>query len=326
MRILLDARTFNDEFVPETIPFREQYEEDILDCIGPMKQNMPARNVYVFGPPGSGKTTVVKSILQNQFKGQSVYINCWNSSFTNHRIMAEILKHLGQVVHGKESTSNLIERFEMLDRRIVVCLDEFESLRDKSILHLFVRRSCPLVLIGNNPFSPFCLDAKTRSIFFVKEVEFDPYEPGEIRDILFHRIETGLNKQSVTDDLVDEIARSSSGDARTAFQILKEAALEAETKEHPVITIDHIRAATKCARKYRLSYLLGKLNPHQKLIYEILKESKSMDSGSLFNEYRKLVKETVTDRSYRNYMQKLVELGLVRESSSGRWKKYDVVT
>lgn len=286
---------------------------------------MPGRNVYVYGPPGSGKSTVVKSILQSHFKGQSVYVNCWNSSFTKHRVIAEVLKQLGQVIHGKESTSNLIERFEMLDKRVVVVLDEFESLRDKSILYLFVRKSCPLVLIGNNPFSPFCLDARTRSTLFVKEVEFDPYESDEIRDILHHRVEAGINKQSVTDDLVEEIARSSSGDVRTAFQILKEAAIEAETKDHQMITIDHIRAATKCARKYRLSYLLGKLNGHQKIIYEILKESKSMESGVLFNEYRKLVKETVTDRSYRNYVRKLVELGLVKESSSGRWKKYEII-
>jgi len=284
--------------------------DEILDCLHPIKRGMSARNVYVFGPPGSGKTTSVKSILKNHFGGQSVYINCWNSSFTQHRIMAETLKQLGQVVHGKESTSDLIERFERLEKRVIVCLDEFDGLKDKSILYLFVRRSCPLVLISSNPFSPVGLDARTRSGLFVQEIEFVPYNPVEISDILHHRIETALNKHSITDDLVAEIANSSSGDVRTALQILKQAAIEAETKGHPMITIDHIKSASRCARKYRLSYLLGKLNSHQKLIYEILKESRSMDSGTLFNEYRKLVKETVTDRSYRNYMQRLVSLVL----------------
>lgn len=37
-----------------------------------------------------------------------------------------------------------------------------------------------------------------------------------------------------------------------------------------------------------------------------------MDSGKLFNEYRKTVNETVTYRSYRNYMTRMVEFGLVR--------------
>jgi len=47
--------------------------------------------------------------------------------------------------------------------------------------------------------------------------------------------------------------------------------------------------------------------------------------GKLLEEYCKLSKEIITDRSYRNYMQRMEELGLVRESGSGRWKKYEII-
>ena len=50
-----------------------------------------------------------------------------------------------------------------------------------------------------------------------------------------------------------------------------------------------------------------------------------MNSGKLFDEYKKASKENIVDRSYRNYMQKMEELGLVRESGSGRWKKYEII-
>jgi hypothetical protein len=50
-----------------------------------------------------------------------------------------------------------------------------------------------------------------------------------------------------------------------------------------------------------------------------------MSSGNLFEEYRKKSKENIVDRSYRNYMDRMVELGLVREQGSGRWRKYEVV-
>jgi Cdc6-like AAA superfamily ATPase len=50
-----------------------------------------------------------------------------------------------------------------------------------------------------------------------------------------------------------------------------------------------------------------------------------MNSGELFEKYQKASKQTVVDRSYRNYMQKMEELGLVKESNSGRWKRYMVV-
>ena len=38
-----------------------------------------------------------------------------------------------------------------------------------------------------------------------------------------------------------------------------------------------------------------------------------MNSGELFEKYRKASKQTVVDRSYRNYMQKMEDLRLVRE-------------
>jgi len=42
-----------------------------------------------------------------------------------------------------------------------------------------------------------------------------------------------------------------------------------------------------------------------------------MSSGDLFYKYRKTSKENIIDRSYRNYMQRMEELGLVREIGSG---------
>lgn len=100
---------------------------------------------------------------------------------------------------------------------------------------------------------------------------------------------------------------------------------DAESRDLETITMEDLKSATKCARKYRLSYLLGKLNDHQRMIYEILRKCKTMNSGELFEKYQRASRQTVVDRSYRNYMQKMEELGLVRESGSGRWKRYAIV-
>jgi hypothetical protein len=45
----------------------------------------------------------------------------------------------------------------------------------------------------------------------------------------------------------------------------------------------------------------------------------------LFEKYRKSADQTIVQRSYRNYMQKMEELGLVREHGAGRWKRYEIV-
>lgn len=89
----------------------------------------------------------------------------------------------------------------------------------------------------------------------------------EITHILKDRINLGLNPDLITDEIVSEIANLCNGDARAGIQILKNAAIDAESKGHGSITMDHIKAASGFARKYRRSYLLGKLNDHQKTIY-----------------------------------------------------------
>lgn len=121
------------------------------------------------------------------------------------------------------------------------------------------------------------------------------------------------------------VANMSNGDARIGLQILKLAAREAESKGLKVLSIEEIKKASRCVRKYKLSYLVAKLNEHQRVIYQILKANKSMESGRLYDEYYKIAEEPVVDRVHRNHMERMEELGLVKSKGLGRWKKYDLI-
>lgn len=321
--IILDEGPLNETFLPEKTLHRENHVEEIVNCLEPIKHGMPAKSLYIHGTTGVGKSTVVRSILQRNFPDHSAFVNCWNNK-TTHKIIKQVLKSTGAMVHGKESTSDLIERFESAKKKIIICLDEADHLKDKDILYTFARNSCPVILISNYPYSPAQIDSRIRSCLHLHEIEFRPYKSDEIVSILKSRIEESLNPQSITKDLIAEIANACSGDARAGIQILKNAAIDAESKGHESITSDHVKSAAGCTRKYRLSYLLGKLNDHQRTVYGILRQNRIMDSGSLFNEYKKVTGSTVTDRCYRNYMIRMVELGLVREIGSSRWKKYEI--
>ncbi|MGQ9758994.1 MAG: hypothetical protein ACUVQ5_00245 [Candidatus Methanomethylicaceae archaeon] len=70
---------------------------------------------------------------------------------------------------------------------------------------------------------------------------------------------------------------------------------------------------------------MKKLNEHQRFIYEILERKVKAPSGELYKEYCKLVSEPVVDRAYRNYMKRMVELGLVKVEGKERWKSYEIV-
>ena len=320
--ILIDESLFDEEFIPERLVSREAHVKSIVSSLKSANCGR-SKNLFIHGPPGVGKTLVTRWILKEHFDKNSVYINCW-SNRTSHKVIRDILLKTDTIVHGKEPTSELVRMLETKQKK-VICLDEFDHLEETDILYDLWKNSHALVMISNTPYSLAEIDGRIRSRLLLDEVEFKPYGNEEVYNILKERVEYGMRTGAVSEDLISIVSKMCNGDARIGLQTLRLAAREAETQNRDTITIEDVKAASKCARKYRLSYLLGKLNEHQRIIYEILKQNKSMDSGVLFNEYRKLMKENVTDRSYRNYMSRMVELELVRVISSGRWKKYEIM-
>lgn len=87
-----------------------------------------------------------------------------------------------------------------------------------------------------------------------------------------------MKPRSISGELISIVAKMCSGDARIGLQTLRLAAREAEMQDRDAITIEDVKTAPKFARKFRLSYLLGKLNERQRIIYKILKQNRSMDS------------------------------------------------
>ncbi len=322
--ILIDESAFEEKFIPDRLVCRDNQIKEIARCLEPARSGKSIKNLYIFGPSGIGKTIVTKWILKEHFRKNSVYVNCWTKQ-TAHKILEDILLQIGIIVHGKESTSDLVKRLESSQKKLIICLDESDHLRDTDILYVLARNSYGLILISNQAFTLSDIDYRIKSRLFLTEIEFKPYTKDEILEILKERVDYGFRADSISTNLLSMVASVSHGDARVGLQTLKVAAKDAESKDLEAITIEEIKEAAKCARKYRLSYLLGKLNEHQRTIYEILKKSRTMDSGRLFEECKRKSKENIVDRSYRNYMQRMEELGLVRESGSGRWKKYEIV-
>lgn len=321
--ILVNEEALTESFTPTHILHRECQIKEIARSLAPALHNKSINNVFVIGSTGVGKTLVLRWILGEQFNGNSVYINCWNCR-TSHKIFEEILHQFGFVVYGRESTSELAKKLEKsVKKKILVCLDEVDQLKEPEILYTLARREIGLILISNHSFMSWDLDNRIKSSLLFNEVEFKPYSQQELFDILKHRINFALRPRSINEELVRTISVMAKGDARVALLTLKAAAKNAETKGLQQITIDEIKQAIKGARRLRLSYLLKKLNQHQRMIYEILKKKNRIASGKLYEEYSKVVSEPVVDRAYRNYIKRMVELVLIKVEGSGRWKVYE---
>jgi len=82
--------------------------------------------------------------------------------------------------------------------------------------------------------------------------------------------------------------------------------------------MNETKEASREAKRLKKSYLLSKLNEHQRLIYETIEKKMRIASGELYKEYCRLVSNPVVDRAYRNYMRKMVDLGLVNDKGRGQ--------
>jgi orc1/cdc6 family replication initiation protein len=320
--ILIDESLFDEAFIPERLVCREGQIKEIARCLNPATNGKSIRNIFLYGNPGVGKTLICRFILKNYFPKQSVFVNCW-SNRTIHKVMESILLQLGLVIPKHQSSSDLVKRFESLKRKAIVCLDESDHLKDGDVLYTLTRNSCGIILISNQSSALSRVDARIKSSLLLNEIEFKQYTAAEILEILKERAAYGIRSTAVDGSILSLIAKLCSGDARIALQTLKIAAKEAESKNLDKITIEEIKSALKCTRKYRLSYLLKKLNEHERTIYEILKKETKMPSGKLYKAYTTTVNRPVVDRAYRSYMKRMVELGLVKVERTGRWKIYE---
>jgi DNA-binding transcriptional ArsR family regulator len=72
---------------------------------------------------------------------------------------------------------------------------------------------------------------------------------------------------------------------------------------------------------------MGMLSPQHRLIMEILDEG-PMDGGEVFRRFTELSGQRglpgIVDRTMRNYLDRLIQVGLVRAEGDSRWRKYSL--
>ncbi len=296
-------------FVPEQLLFREEEITRVMTCLMPALQDKRAKNAFIYGSTGTGKTASVKSVIK-KLEGEgkknvvAVYMNC-RVYDSRYKIMQKCISDFQPVSKTGFSFSILYEK--LLDwiegesdgvhgKHLIVALDEIDVVKDlDSLVYTFTRAnddlkrgSVSMIGISNKVDFKNRLDARSKSSLCEDEIVFKPYNATQLHEILVQRASQAFSDSSFVEDsalsLSSAIAAAENGDARYALSLMLRASELAEKRGTRVSDKD-VEEARKAADEDKAFEVISTLPEQQQMLLL------GLSNLSLDTHYRKLVEE-----------------------------------
>lgn len=322
--IITNPDLLDENYVPADIPVREPHIEELTHCLRPALRSKKPMHAWLHGRPGTGKTLTAKFILRKikeEAYVDGVYVNCWEQN-SYYSVLDKLVRELRILGADKLNTSYKLERFEQSigKKPFIIVLDEIDQPkrleRDSIIYNLCNVGNVALICVCNSRAILYSMDERIKSRLNAKQIEFNHYSESDLAYILRRRAELALYPGTWSEDTLNRIAALAEGDARVAIQTLKNSAYRAETDFSRTIKDKHVKEGYNSAKVLNKRYLLDKLTGHHRLLYELVGERKEVNSGDLWKAYLEkcasLKKQPIALRTFSEYMNKLIELDLVK--------------
>ena len=322
-RIILNESALLPKFSQDAhLMCRKLEGERILNAIKGHSIGICSENLFIHGPPGSGKTAMVKWAL-NRMEEQSrqtvcIYANCWRYS-TSMSIYAKIADAFGVPVSRRGRASDeifdhIVGLMKASKKPILLVLDEIEALvqyDNARILQNIARVDEDRVFfrvigISDNNAILFKLPQKTREILRFTKIEVPCYTREELLSLLKERALAGLRPQSYEDDLLEDIADigvAARGSGRFAIEILWRAARSSEDRGLTEVSKDEILPL-----KHEIGLMGAELSREELLIHGLLKEGQKTTT-EIYPLFRSEILRT--KRQIRNYLRAMEQKNLI---------------
>jgi orc1/cdc6 family replication initiation protein len=300
------------DYMPKEIPYRENEQHYIADCIKPLFMQRNGRNLLVFGGAGIGKSLAVKKIIEELSEKTDdiypVYINCWQKN-TSFKIMNEICKQIGyQFTHNK----NTEELFEVAKKIInkssaVFIFDEVDRCEDTDYLYYILEEiyKKTILLVTNFREWSANLDMRISSRLNLDLLEFRKYNENEVLGIIRRRIELAFNSGVFSEPAIRLISKKTSqeGDIRYALFLLLEAGNIAEKSSSRSVSEADVLSAIEKRKQFFLKPT-DSLTESDKKIMEIIEENKKIKSGDAY----KIFSDSGGQGTYKTFQRAVKKL------------------
>ena len=141
--IFRNENALNYEFIPREIFYRDSEKEEIASVFKQLLDGRDGRNILIYGPPGVGKTLLVKHLLRELEENKKekdinlLYVNCWKYN-SSYKVIVEMCKEMGYGLTANKNTNELMDKLALLLNKApsIIVLDEVDKLDDNDILYL----------------------------------------------------------------------------------------------------------------------------------------------------------------------------------------------
>ncbi|MDH3276734.1 MAG: AAA family ATPase [Nitrosopumilus sp.] len=360
--IIKNREILHYTYIPEIIQHRNSEQEQVTQSLLPILKKSRPSNLLVYGKPGTGKTLVVKKVInkiqdrveKSNFPIKLVYSNSKEET-TLYGLLVSLGRQLGLSDKELPTTGlaiseifkRILNNIEKRKINAIFVIDEIDYLAQlvsktgKDILYQLTRAnerlvsgSLTLVGISNDLTFKEKLDPRVISSLGEEEVIFTNYNVEQIKKILEERINQAFIPNSVEEpalNLCAALAGGEHGDARRAIDLIRVAGEIAERQQSEKVTKEHVREASQKIEENKEETSLKSYPLHEKLVILAIMKAGGSSTGEIYSSYKALCKivgrDALTQRRITQMLSEIELSGiitgrLVHQGIHGRTKKY----